>query len=99
MTSVAKDRTRLTRIYPKQNHCKHHTPGLIINYLIFYCIHFLHFHLLFYNVIKFYPFLLGIHILFFSFVIFLCDYILSCSLFFTIIPGVCVWCLQCFWLG
>ena len=41
MTSVAKDRTRLRRIYPSQNHNKHHTPGIIINYLIFYCIHIL----------------------------------------------------------
>ena len=41
MTSVAKDRTRLRRIYPNQNHNKHHTPGIIIIYLIFYCIHIL----------------------------------------------------------
>ena len=41
MTSVAKDRTRLRRIYPNQNHNKHHTPGIIINYLIFCCIHIL----------------------------------------------------------
>ena len=41
MTSVAKGRTRLRRIYPNQNHNKHHTPGIIINYLIFYCIHIL----------------------------------------------------------
>ena len=41
MTSVAKDRTRLGRIYPNQNHNKHQTPGIIINYLIFYCIHIL----------------------------------------------------------
>ena len=41
MTSVAKDRTRLRRIYPIQNHNKHHTPGIIMNYLIFYCIHIL----------------------------------------------------------
>ena len=39
MTSVAKDCTRLRRIYPNQKHNKHHTPGIIINYLIFYCIH------------------------------------------------------------
>ena len=41
MTSVAKDRTRLRRIYPIENHNKHHTPGIVINYLIFYCIHIL----------------------------------------------------------
>ena len=41
MTSVAKDRIRLRRIYPIQNHNKHHTPGIIINFLIFYCIHIL----------------------------------------------------------
>ena len=41
MTSVAKDRIRLRRIYPNQNHNKHLTPGIIINYLIFYCIHIL----------------------------------------------------------
>ena len=41
MTSVAKDRTRLRSIYPNQNHNKHPTPGIIINYLIFYCIHIL----------------------------------------------------------
>ena len=41
LTSVAKDRTRLRRIYPIQNHNKPHTPGIIINYLIFYCIHIL----------------------------------------------------------
>ena len=41
MTSVAKDRTRLRRIYPNQNHNKHHTPGIIIYYPIFYCIHIL----------------------------------------------------------
>ena len=41
MTSVAKDRTCPRRIYPNQNHNKHHTPGIIINYLIFYCIHIL----------------------------------------------------------
>ena len=41
MTSVAKDRTRLRRICPNQNHNKHHTPGIIINYLVFYCIHIL----------------------------------------------------------
>ena len=41
MTSVAKDPTRLRRIYPNQNHNKHHTPGIIINYLIFFCIHIL----------------------------------------------------------
>ena len=41
MTSVARDRTRLRRIYPNQIHNKHHTPGIIINYLIFYCIHIL----------------------------------------------------------
>ena len=35
MTSVAKDRTRLTRINPNQNQNKHHTPGMIINYLVF----------------------------------------------------------------
>ena len=39
MTLVAKDRTRLRRIYPNQNHNKHHTPDIIIHYLIFYCIH------------------------------------------------------------
>ena len=38
MTSVAKDRTRLRRINPNQNQNKHLTPGIIINYLIFYCI-------------------------------------------------------------
>ena len=43
MTSVAKDRTGLTRNNPNQNHNKHHTPGIIINYLIFYCIHILYF--------------------------------------------------------
>ena len=41
MTSVAKDRTRPNRNYHNQNHNKHHTPGIIINYLIFYCIHIL----------------------------------------------------------
>ena len=41
MTSVAKDRTHLRRIYPIQNHNNHHTPGIIRNYLIFYCIHIL----------------------------------------------------------
>ena len=54
MTSVAKDRTRLRRINPNQNHNKHHTPGVIINYLCLYCIHILSFHLLFYYVIIFY---------------------------------------------
>ena len=55
MTSVAKDRTRLRRIYPNQNHNKHHTPGIIINHLIFYCIHILFFvYIFFYYVIIFY---------------------------------------------
>ena len=58
MTSVAKNGTRLRRINPNQSHYKHHTPGIIINYLIFYCIHILYFHLLFFYVIIFYHILL-----------------------------------------
>ena len=38
MTSVAKDRTRLSRSNPIQKHNKHQTPGIIINYPIFYFI-------------------------------------------------------------
>ena len=39
MTSVVKDRTQFRRNIPNQNHNKHHTPGVIINYHIFCCIH------------------------------------------------------------
>ena len=48
MTSVAKDRTRLTRNNPNQNQKKHHTPGVIINCSIFYCIHIFNFHFIIY---------------------------------------------------
>ena len=65
MTSVAKDLTRLRRIYPNQNHNKNHTPGIIINYLIFYCVHILY--LPFYGIhilnLQFYC----IHILYFPY--------------------------------
>ena len=66
MTSVAKDRTRLRRINPNQNHNKHHTPGIIINYPIFYCMHILYlpFH---YTQILILPFCF-LHILFFHFI-------------------------------
>ena len=58
MTSVVKDRTRLRRF----NLNKHHTPGLIINYLIFYRIHILYFHSLLCYVIMFYLILLCIQL-------------------------------------
>ena len=35
MTSVAKDSRRIIRFNHNQNHNKHHTPGININYLIF----------------------------------------------------------------
>ena len=49
MTSVAKDRTRLRRIFPNQNHNKHLTPGIIINYLIFFVYIFFYYVIYIYN--------------------------------------------------